>query len=48
MDGWMNSSGHKANILKPNYQHVGFGKTASTDKWNSIYWVQDFGADGTC
>ena len=25
MTSWMNSSGHKANILNPNYTHIGIG-----------------------
>lgn len=29
--GWMNSPSHRANILNPNYQHVGFGVATSPD-----------------
>ncbi|MGZ5279559.1 MAG: CAP domain-containing protein [Pseudobdellovibrionaceae bacterium] len=35
MDGWMNSSGHKANILNGNFGKVGIG-------YYQNYWVQDF------
>lgn len=35
LNGWMNSSGHRANILNPNYTHVGFG-------YCNNYWVQQF------
>lgn len=35
LNGWMNSSGHRANILNPNYTHVGFG-------YCNDYWVQQF------
>lgn len=36
MDGWMNSSGHRANILG-NYREIGVG-------FYNNYWVQDFGS----
>jgi uncharacterized protein YkwD len=37
---WMNSSGHRANILNPNHGHIGVAayRTAS----GTIYWVQQF------
>ena len=40
MEGWMNSSGHRANILKTNYKELGVGyyQDASGQK----YWVQLF------
>ncbi|ARV59548.1 hypothetical protein BZZ01_13725 [Nostocales cyanobacterium HT-58-2] len=37
---WMNSSGHRANILKPQYTDIGVG-------FNDNYWVQDFGNGDT-
>lgn len=37
MQGWMNSSGHKANILGSGYREFGVG-------YYSNYWTQDFGA----
>lgn len=42
MDTWMNSNGHRANILNPNYTEIGVG----VDYANNIYgihWVQLFG-----
>lgn len=39
MDGWMNSSGHRANILNANYTNIGVGFYES----NGVkYWVQLF------
>ena len=40
MSGWMNSSGHKDNILNSSYKSIGIGcfRTGGT-----IYWVQCFG-----
>jgi len=35
--GWMNSPGHRANILNPSYRVMGVGHTGSS-------WVNDFGA----
>lgn len=38
MNSWMNSPGHRANILNPNYNQIGVG----TAKSNRIYWTQMF------
>jgi uncharacterized protein YkwD len=38
--GWMNSSGHRANILNANLTHIGI--SASLDSDGRWYWVQDF------
>ncbi len=39
MDGWMNSSGHRANILNANYKNIGIGYYEN----NGVkYWVQLF------
>ena len=35
MNSWMNSSGHKANILNPNYLYIGVG-------YYQDHWVQQF------
>lgn len=35
VEGWMNSSGHRANILSPNFNRLGVGKSGT-------YWVQMF------
>lgn len=37
MKGWMNSSGHRANILNSRYTHFGAGKKGQ-------FWTQDFAA----
>jgi uncharacterized protein YkwD len=39
-DGWMNSPGHKANILETSFTHVGFG--LAKDAQGFIYVVQNF------
>ncbi len=40
MDGWMNSSGHKANILNCGYKHIGVGVKKSSQ--GTLYWTQVF------
>lgn len=40
MDGWMNSSGHRANILNSSYTHIGI--SATIDANGRPYWVQVF------
>ncbi|WP_312091185.1 CAP domain-containing protein [Aminipila sp.] len=40
MDAWMNSSGHRANILSSNYDQIGVGYV--TDSNGNTYWVQMF------
>ncbi len=39
MNAWMNSSGHKANILSPNFKQLGVGYSANN---GSPVWVQMF------
>jgi uncharacterized protein YkwD len=41
---WMNSAGHRANILNPNYTEIGFGYTNASGGQYRNYWVQVFGA----
>ncbi len=41
MNAWMNSSGHRANILNPNLKNIGIGYT--TGGSYGTYWTQDFG-----
>lgn len=36
VNGWMNSEGHRSNILNENYTDIGIG-------YNNGYWVQNFG-----
>lgn len=40
MNLWMNSSGHKANILMERYTHVGIGVAVSSD--GGYYFIQEF------
>ena len=40
MESWMNSSGHRANILNPNYNQLGVGYFAGGSY--GTYWVQEF------
>lgn len=37
---WMNSPGHRANILNPSYKHIGVGIARAMD--NQKYWTQIF------
>jgi uncharacterized YkwD family protein len=37
MNAWMNSQGHRANILNPSFTHIGVGHVA-----NGNYWTQQF------
>ncbi|MGW0706658.1 CAP domain-containing protein [Streptomyces sp. NPDC002643] len=39
MDGWMNSSGHRANILNCDFKEIGIGLAQPGN-----YWTQDFGS----
>lgn len=39
--GWMNSSGHRANILSSTYTHIGFGYAEGGESYGN-YWVQMF------
>jgi uncharacterized protein YkwD len=41
MTGWMNSAGHRTNIMAAATNHVGFGRQGA-------FWVQNFGAGGRC
>ena len=40
MNAWMNSSGHRANILNSNFTEIGVGYV--TDSNGTTYWVQHF------
>ncbi len=40
MNAWMNSSGHRANILSSSYKSVGVG--CAVDSSGTLYWVQVF------
>ncbi|MFF7844620.1 CAP domain-containing protein [Streptomyces ossamyceticus] len=41
VEGWMNSPGHRANILKPDFTHMGVGFTGGGGA--GTYWTQLFG-----
>ena len=43
MTGWMNSSGHRANILNPNLREIGVGYAIVAGSGYTRYWVQNFG-----
>ena len=57
VEGWMNSPGHRANILKPEFTHLGVGVTLGAweewrgryNNWNRVtFSTQNFGKGGTC
>ncbi len=37
VDGWMNSSGHRANILNSSFTHIGVGYVASGNYWTQMF-----------
>lgn len=41
-DGWMQSEGHRNNILRTSYTHVGTGWCVDPQSSNGHYWVQLF------
>jgi uncharacterized protein YkwD len=50
MIDWMNSKGHRENILLETYTHFGYGKAKGNLDGDPgyIYWTQNFGSGGTC
>lgn len=42
---WMNSEGHRANIMNPDFTELGVGVRLGGDY--NIYWVQEFGMPAT-
>jgi uncharacterized protein YkwD len=40
---WMNSPGHRANILSPNFTEIGVGMVQGGGKFGT-YWAEEFGA----
>lgn len=42
--GWMQSPGHRANILSPHFREIGVGHAVNRATTYKSYWVQDFGA----
>lgn len=43
MNGWMNSSDHRANILNASYRTIGVGYYYVENSTYGSYWTQDFG-----
>jgi uncharacterized protein YkwD len=43
MTGWMNSPGHKANILNCALREIGVGYATGSASQYGVYWTQDFG-----
>ena len=43
VEGWMNSAGHRANLLSPNYVEIGIGVASGSNTYG-IFWTQDFGS----
>lgn len=43
VQGWMNSPGHRANILNPRYKLLGLAYVYRPDSQFKHYWVQQFG-----
>lgn len=43
MAGWMNSSGHRQNILDPDFREIGVGYYQGSGEYG-VYWVQNLGA----
>lgn len=48
MTGWMNSEGHRANILNANFVHMGVGYEKVSDTTYTHHWVQIFYTDFSC
>lgn len=42
IQGWMNSPGHRANIMKPLYLHIGVGYFYTNIGLYNHYWTQEF------
>ena len=42
VDAWMNSEGHRENILNPNFQYLGVGYLNAPETDYKNYWVQLF------
>jgi len=46
MGSWMNSPGHRANLLNGSYTHIGVGRAPGGT--GALYWTQVFGLTGSC
>jgi len=43
VSGWMNSPGHRANILDPNMLYIGVGYAYLSGTSYGSFWTADFG-----
>src|SRR3954454_21060303 len=43
MQAWMNSPGHRSNILNPSFTHIGISAASVPGSQWKNYWTQDFG-----
>lgn len=43
MQGWINSPGHRANLVRREFKHIGIALYQSPDSVYKYYWVQNFG-----
>ena len=48
VNAWMNSQGHRENILRKAYTHMGVGYHYETEGYYKAYWVQVFFASNDC
>lgn len=48
MRAWVGSPGHYANLVSTRFTHLGVGHAVAATSRHSDYWVQNFGAGGTC
>lgn len=46
VNAWMNSEGHRANILSPHYEHIGVGYVRQDGTTYLHYWTQHFASHG--
>ena len=44
VEGWMNSPGHRANILEAEFTHIGVGYEYLPGTTYKYYWSQEFAA----
>jgi hypothetical protein len=44
MNAWMNSPGHRANVLNPNFRDIGIAAFFQADSRYGLYWTQVFAA----
>lgn len=47
VDGWMNSQGHRDNILRATSQHIGVGYASVPGTTYTHYWTQNFGSSSS-